>query len=94
MTLYQNIHPGYPKVGILRKWETCKVQIHGKNLGDAVTFELIDSIGDTFTMVIHYGEDPQGLIDRMKIAVLSLPAIVREDAAEKEEFPPFNIKTY
>lgn len=93
MTLHQNIHPSY-SLGAPRKWKSVKAQFNGEKVGDCVVLTLADHNEDDVIIFLHYGEKENGqeFVDKLKTAVLSLPAIVGKEAIEEKQFLSFNVK--
>lgn len=88
MLLNQNVHPSYVEPDKERKWESVSATFGGSGKGDCVSLIFTDQDGERFDIAIHYADDPQGLVDKLKIAVLSLPAIVKEKEKAPVGFAP------
>ena len=81
MTLHQNIHPNY-RNGKAASWSKITANFASSKLGACVTLCFEDQDREEATICIHYAEVQyaQEFVDMLKIAILSLPAIVGEDA--------------
>ena len=74
MSMSINLHPN-------TKWNRVSAVFYGKGQGECVDILLHGENGDSADLALHFGhfEYAQEFVDKLKIAILSLPVIVGKE---------------